>query len=87
MLKFIVTCHYGNCSFEEFVGVSSPRTEVRGVVPQPEVPTKNIFYEIPSGMLEKLLANPFRRDGSSHPDLHLIYVDEVCGLFKLFARG
>ncbi|KAI4973390.1 hypothetical protein ZWY2020_035651 [Hordeum vulgare] len=24
-----------------------------------------------------------RRDGTSHPDLHLIYVDEVCGLFKL----
>ena len=64
-------------------GVSSPRTEARGVVPQPEVPTENIIYEIPSGMLEKLLANPFTRDGSSHPDLHLIYVDEVCGLFKL----
>ena len=63
-------------------GVSSPRTEARGAVPQPEVPTENIFYEIPSGMLEKLLANPFTGDGS-HPDLHLIYVDEVCGLFKL----
>ena len=34
-------------------------------------------------MLEKLLANPFTGDGSSHPDLHLIYVDEVCSLFKL----
>ena len=34
-------------------------------------------------MLEKLLANPFAGDGSSHRDLHLIYVDEVCGLFKL----
>ena len=64
-------------------GVSSPRTEARGVAPQPEVPTKNIFYEIPLGMLEKLLANPFTGDGTSHPDLHLIYVDEVCGLFKL----
>ena len=64
-------------------GVSSPLTKARGVVPQPEVPTEKIFYEIPLGMLEKLLANPFTRDGSSHPDLHLIYVDEVCGLFKL----
>ena len=27
--------------------------------------------------------NPFTGDGTSHPDLHLIYVDEVCGLFKL----
>ena len=34
-------------------------------------------------MLEKLLANPFTGDGTSHRDLHVIYVDEVCGLFKL----
>ncbi len=64
-------------------GVYSPQTEARGVAPQPKVPTENIVFEIPSGVLEKLLANPFTGDGSSHPDLHLIYVDEVCGLFKL----
>ena len=34
-------------------------------------------------MIEKLLANPFTGDGTLHPDLHLIYVDEVCELFKL----
>ena len=34
-------------------------------------------------MIEKLLANPFAGDGILHPDLHLIYVDGVCGLFKL----
>ena len=34
-------------------------------------------------MIEKLLANPFTGDGTLHPDLHLIYVDDVCGLFKL----
>ena len=34
-------------------------------------------------MIEKLLANPFTGDGTLHPDLHLIYVDEGCGLFKL----
>ena len=34
-------------------------------------------------MLEKLLANPFAGDGTKHPDEHLIYVDEVRGLFKL----
>ena len=28
-------------------------------------------------------ANPFAGDGTLHPDLHLIFVDEVCGLFKL----
>ena len=34
-------------------------------------------------MIEKLLANPFAGDGILHPNLHLIFVDEVCGLFKL----
>ena len=64
-------------------GVSSPRREEQRVAPQPTEPTENIYFEIPSGMIEKLLANPFAGDGTLHPDLHLIFVDEVCGLFKL----
>ena len=32
-------------------------------------------------MLETLLSNPY--DGTTHPDYHLIFVDEVCGLFQL----
>ena len=34
-------------------------------------------------MIEKLLANPFLGDGTKHPDMHLIYVEQICGLFKL----
>ena len=34
-------------------------------------------------MLEQLLANPYAGDGTGHPDMHLIYVDQICGLFKL----
>ena len=34
-------------------------------------------------MIEQLLANPYVGDGTEHPDMHLIYVDEICGLFKL----
>src|SRR5215216_4046694 len=64
-------------------GVSSPRPEEQIVAPQPTEPTENICYEIPSGMIEKLLANPYVGDGTLHHDMHLIYVEEVCGLFKL----
>ena len=63
--------------------VSSPRLEPQLVAPQPTAPTKNIYYEIPSSMIEKLLANPYAGDGTLHPDMHLIYVDEVCGLLSL----
>ena len=59
-------------------GVSSPRTEAQGVAPQPAAPTENICFEFPSRMLEKLLTNPFTGDGTSHPYLHLFFVDEAC---------
>ena len=64
-------------------GVFSPRPVEHRVDPQPTEPTENVYFEIPSGMVEKLLANPFAGDGTLHPDLHLIHVDEVCGLSKL----
>ena len=62
-------------------GASSPQTEDEEIVPQNTEPTENIYYEIPLGMLEKLLSHPY--DGTTHPDYHLIFVDEVCGLFQL----
>ena len=69
-------------SLRGLFGVSSPRPVEQIVAPQP-TQNENVYFEIPSGMIDKLLANPFTRDGTLHPDLHLIYVDEVCGLFKL----
>ena len=68
-------------------GVSSPRPVEHRVAPKPNEPTENenenenACFEVPSGMIEKLLANPFLGDGTKHPDEHLIYVDEVYGLF------
>ena len=72
-------------SLRGLFGVSSPRPVEQRAAPQPTEPTENenVCLEIPSGMLEKLLANPFAGDGTKHPDEHLIFVDEVCGLFKL----
>ena len=62
-------------------GVTSPRPKPQLAPPQPTEPTENVYFEIPSGMIEKPLANPSTGHGTLHPDLHLIYVDEVCGLF------
>ena len=83
VLKFIVTCYYGKQSFEGFVRgfFTSSRTTINCT--QPTAPTENIEYEIPSGMIEQLLANPYAGDGSEHRDMHLIYVDEIWGLFKI----
>ena len=64
-------------------GVSSPCPEPQLATPQPTTPTKNIEYEIPLCMIEQLLANPYAGDGTEHHDMHLICVEEICGLFKL----
>ena len=70
-------------------GASSPRPVEQRVAPQPTEPTENenenenTCFEVPSCIIEKLLANTFLGDVTKHPDEHLIYVDEVCGLFKL----
>ena len=65
-------------------GVSSPCPVEQRVAPQPTEPIENeIPYEYPSGMIEKLLANTYPGDGTEHPDMHLIYVEQICGLFKL----
>ena len=71
-------------SLRGLFGVSSPRPVEQRVAPQPTEPIENETpFEFPSGMMEKVLANPFTGDGTKHPDEHLLYVDEVCGLFKL----
>ena len=43
-------------------GVSSPQPEEQRVAPQPTKPIENVQFEIPLGMIEKLLANPFAGD-------------------------
>ena len=46
-------------------GVSSPRPVEQRVAPQPTEPIENeTSFEFPSGMMGKLLANPFTRDGT-----------------------
>ena len=73
----------GNNPLRGLFRISSPRPETLRVAPQPTTPTKNISYENPSSMIEQLLANPYAGDETKHPDMHLIHVDGICGLFKL----
>ena len=34
-------------------------------------------------MIEQLLANPYAGDGTGHPDMHLISVDEISDYLRL----
>ena len=34
-------------------------------------------------MIVQQLANPYAGDGTKHPDMHLIYVEQICGFVSL----
>ena len=58
-------------SLRGLFGVFSPLPVEQRVAPQPTEPIENeIPFEFPSSMMERLLANPFTRDGTKHPPLH-----------------
>ena len=64
--------------------VSSPLPVEQRVSPQPTEPIENeTSFEIPSGMMEKLLANTFAGGGTRHPDEHLRFVDDIVDYLSL----
>src|SRR4051812_13714205 len=44
-------------------------------------PTKIVPYKIPTGIIDYVLAN--RYAGDRHPSEHLLYLSQLCSLFKL----
>src|SRR4051812_46787297 len=44
-------------------------------------PTKIVPYKIPTGIIDYVLAN--RYAGDRHPGEHLLYLSQLCSLFKL----
>ena len=44
-------------------------------------PTEIVPYKIPTGIIDYVLANRYARD--RHPGEHLLYLSQLCSLFKL----
>ena len=44
-------------------------------------PTEIVSYNIPTGIIDYVLANSY--SGDRHPGEHLLYLSQLCSLFKL----
>src|SRR4051812_39879326 len=62
------------------VGSLRVRSRPTTVVVTP-TPTEIVPYKIPSGIIDYVLAN--RYSGEGHPGEHLLYLSQLCSLFKL----
>ena len=62
---------FGNgSSTTHVVERSSPSTEI-------------VPLEIPIGIVDRVMDNRYAADETVHPGEHLLYIKELCGLFKI----
>ena len=67
-----------NCALGSLLVGGRPTTLVMEKAPPP---TEIVPFKIPTGIIDLFMANRYARDG--HPGTHLIYLAELCALFKL----
>ena len=53
------------------------------VVEKGPPPTKIVPFTIPMGIIDHVMNNRYEGDGSVHPSEHLLYIKELCELFKI----
>ena len=71
MESFTAGYMFGNgSSTTRVVERSSPITEI-------------VPFEISTGIVDHVMDNRYARDGTVHPGEHLLYIKELCGLFKI----
>ena len=71
MESFTAGYMFGNgYSTTRVVERSSPSTEI-------------VPFEIPIGIVDRVMDNHYAGDGTVHPGEHLFYIKELCGLFKM----
>ena len=71
MESFTAGFMFGNgSSTTHVVERSSPSTEI-------------VPFEIPIGIIDRVMDNRYADDGTVHPGEHLLYIKELCGLFKI----
>ena len=46
-------------------------------------PTEIVPFKILTGIINLVIANRYAGDGAGHPGTHLLYLAELCALFKL----
>ena len=46
-------------------------------------PTEIVSFKIPTGIIDLVMANRYAGNGTAHPDTPLLYLAELCALFKL----
>ena len=70
----------GNCALGSLLVGGRPTTPVAEKAPPP---TEIVPLKIPNGIIDLVIANRYAGDGTGHPDTHLLYLEELCALFKL----
>ena len=69
-----------DCALSSLLGGGRSTTPV---VEKGRPPTEIVPFKIPTGIIDLVMANRYAGNGTVHPDAHLLYITELCALFKL----
>ena len=69
-----------DCALSSLLGGVRPTTPV---VEKGPPPTEIVPFKIPMGIFYHVMGNRYAGDGTVHPSVHLLYITELCALFKL----
>ena len=53
------------------------------VVERSSQPTEIVPFEIPIGIVDRVMDKCYAGDGTVHPGEHLLYIKELCEMFKI----
>ena len=53
------------------------------VVERGPPPTEIVPFKVPTGIIDHVMNNRYAGDGAIHPGVHLLYIKELCELFKI----
>ena len=80
-ISFVTACYFVSNMDNPLGFLFGKTTTTARVVDEPP-PTEIDPFRIPISIIDRVMDNYYFEDGTIHPDNHLLFIHELCGLFK-----
>ena len=80
-IVFVTAC-YSVCNMDNPLGFLFGKTTTTSRVVDEPPPIEIDPFKIPTSIVDRVMDNYYLGDGTVHPGDHLLFIHELCGLFK-----
>src|SRR3954465_6798638 len=80
-ISLVIACYFLS-NMNNTLGFLFGKTTTTSMVVDEPPPVEIDPFKIPASIVNRVMDNYYFRDGTVHPGDHLLYIHELCGLFK-----